>query len=196
MWFEEAFTEEYSGIGTFVNVWFRHRSSTAGQSFLCYRKPMSSPLNKTFPLQLDEVSPDPFRVHPQSFRDLLLGNRRFRRESPENHPPDLPVGSFEWRLFLIMSALPVWILMLFLEHYAIIHEGKVPFARVGSIEGLLHQWEHLGIFDIVLLLKEVMDKNPPYVRLNKDDGLVEGEGTDCTCGGPANSRKGHQCFWR
>ena len=172
-------------------------SSTAVRHYLlCYRKPASFLSNKTFPLQLDEVSLDPFRVHAEPFRDLLLGNGRFRRERPENHPPDLPVGTLKWRLFLIMSALPVWILISFLEHYTIIHEGMIPFPRMGCIAGLLHQWEDFGIFDIVLLLKEVMDKGPPYVRLNKDDGLVEGEGTDCTCGGPTNSRKGHQGFWR
>ena len=116
----------------------------------------------------------------------MLDNEGF-----EYHPPNLSIGTFKGRLFLIVNASPVWITMSFFEHYAIIHKGMIPFPRMGSIEGFLHQREDFAVFDAVLLLKKVVDEDPPYVRFYKDDGLIEGEGGNCTGGCPADSRKGH-----
>ena len=87
-----------------------------------------------------------------------------------------------------MSAFPVRVLILFFEHHAIVHKGEVPFAGIGCIEGFRHKGKDFGILDALLALKKAVDKNPPYVCLDKDDGLVEGEGTDCAGGCPANSR--------
>ena len=90
-----------------------------------------------------------------------------------------------------MGAFPVWITMPFFEHYAIIHKGMIPFPRVGSIEGFLHQREDFAVFDAVLVFKEAMDEDPPYVRFDKDDRCIEGEGANCGGSCPTNSRKGH-----
>ena len=90
-----------------------------------------------------------------------------------------------------MGAFPVGVLTLFFYHHSIIHEGKIPFTRVRCIEGFLHQREDFAVFDVVLVFKEAMDEDPPYVRFYKDDGLIEGEGGNCTGGCPADSRKGH-----
>jgi len=140
---------------------------------------------------MDEVFSHPFRSCIESFYDSPFRNVMLENEGFEYHPPNLSVGTLKGRLFLIVNASPIWITIPFFEQYPIIHKGIVPSSRVGSIEGLLHQGKYFGIFDTILLLKKVVDKNPPYVRFDKDDRCIEGEGANCGGSCPTNSRKGH-----
>jgi hypothetical protein len=48
IWFEEAFTEEYSSVGKFVNSGLRDTSVAARYYLLCYGKLVSSLFKKTF----------------------------------------------------------------------------------------------------------------------------------------------------
>ena len=168
----------------------------AGWTRSSYGEPISLPPDKGLSFQLEEVSSHPFRgyiepPHDFGFRETTLGD-----QGPEDHPPDLSVGTLKGSLFLVVSASPVWVLMHFFEHHPVVHEGMIPLPRIGRIKGLLHKGKDFGIPDSIPTMEKVVDKGPPYVGLEKDGRSVEGEGGNCGGGCPAYSRKGHQCLER
>ena len=74
-----------------------------------------------------------------------------------------------------MLAFPSGVIMFFLEHDPIIHEGVVPERGILAIDRLFYERDEFFVVNILLAFEKIVDVDCPDVCLDDCAGIVECE---------------------